>query len=82
MSSTPLKFEFDYFLAHQRELAAKYPGRFVVIKNGTVLGDYATEIEAFVQASKKEAPGTFLIQKCEPDKESITQTFRSRAMFA
>jgi len=76
-----LKKEFEYFLEHREEFAKKYNGRFIVIKNREVIGDYKTEIEAVEETSKKEEIGTFLVQKCEPGDQSFTQTFHSRVSF-
>jgi len=73
-----MKQEFDYFLKHQKEIVAKYNGKFVVIKNQKVLGAYASELEAVKETSKTEKMGTFLVQKCEPGDSAYTQTFHSR----
>lgn len=73
-----LKKEFEYFLEHQKELADKYEGKFIVIKNQKILGVYDSEIEAVTKTSKEEELGTFLVQKCEHGDASFTQTFHSR----
>ena len=46
MADARLQKEFEYYLAHQTELAAKYQGRYIVIKGGEVLGHYASPEEA------------------------------------
>lgn len=74
----PLEKEFQYYVAHQDELVEKYKGKFIVIKGEKVLGAYDSESEAISQTSQKEEFGTFLVKKCEPGKESYTQTFHSR----
>jgi hypothetical protein len=79
--SVPLEREFRFYLANQSNLVEKYNGRFVVIKDDKVIGDYPNEIEAITETSKIHEPGTFLIQKCEPGPESYTQTFHSRVAF-
>jgi hypothetical protein len=76
-----LEKEFDYYLAHQAELVKKYKGRFLVIRGAQVVGDYATRVEASKKSSSKYAPGTFLIQECQPGKNSYTYTFHSRVAF-
>ena len=76
-----LKAEFEYFLAHQDELANKYPGRVVVIKDQRVIGDFADQATAIFETSKKHPLGTFLVQKAEPGTRAYTQTFRSRVSF-
>ena len=80
---SPLQQEFDYYVAHKDELVAKYNGMFAVIKGGTVIGAYATDLEAVTQAQKQgHALGTFLVQKVEPGEAAYTQTFHSRVSFA
>jgi len=79
--SKPLEKEFKYYLDNQDELVKKYNGRFIVIKNQKVIGDYSTELEAIKKTSQKEELGTFLIQKCEPGSDSYSQMFHSRVAF-
>lgn len=76
-----LKQEFEYFLEHQKELAEKHNGKYVVIKNRQVIGVFDSELDAVEETSKKEKMGTFLVQKCEPGDASFTQTFHSRVSF-
>lgn len=75
-----LKKEFEYYLANQKELVRKYDGRFIVIKNQKVIGNYGSEPEAYIEAQKQNELGTFLIQKCTSGKDSYTQTFHSRVL--
>jgi hypothetical protein len=74
--------EFDYYLAHQQELARQYSGKFLVIKGQTVIGVFDSELEAVQKTSKSHELGTFLVQKCEASDQSHTQTFHSRVSFA
>ena len=76
-----LEREFDYYLQHQKELVQKYNGKVIVIKGQAVIGVFDSELEAVQKTSKTEELGTFLVQKCEPGKESYTQTFHSRVAF-
>lgn len=78
---TTLNKEFDYYLDHQNELVNKYNGRFIVIKDCQVLGDYETEIEAVEKTSIKHEIGTFLVQLCRPGKDNYTSHFHSRVAF-
>ena len=73
--------EFQYYLDNQQDLVAKYNGKTLVIKDLKVVGVYNSEAEAYTEASKQFAVGTFLIQKCQPGKENYTQTFHTRASF-
>lgn len=78
----PLVIEFDYYLANRDELVKKYNGKVIVIKNQKVIGQYDSELEAVLEASKTDEMGTFLVQRCSPDENSFTQTFHSRVTFA
>jgi len=76
-----LKDEFEFYLGNQKELADKYNGKFLVIKNQKIIGVYDSELEAIQETSKTEQLGTFLVQKCEYGDSSTTQTFHSRVSF-
>lgn len=76
-----LKEEFEYYISHQNELLKKYAGKFLVIKNKSIIGVYDSEIDAYTETVKQEEAGTFLIQECQPGNESYTQTFRTRVVF-
>ena len=80
--SNPLEKEFTYYLDHQDELVARYNGKFIVIKNCSVIGAYDSEFKAIEETQKAHPLGTFLVQKCEPGTASYTQTFHSRVVFA
>lgn len=77
-----LKDEFEWYLKNQKDLAEKYNGKFLVIKNQQVIGVYNSQLEAVEETSKNEKLGTFLVQKCEPGEASFTQTFHSRVHFS
>ncbi len=76
-----LEKEFDYYLEHQDELVKEYNGKFIVIKGNKVIGAFSSEIEAINETLEKHELGTFLVQKCEPGRESYTQTYHSRVVF-
>jgi hypothetical protein len=76
-----LKKEFEYYIAHQDELVKQYNGKYVVIKDYTIIGAYDTELEAVQKTSLNHELGTFLVQKCEPGSNSYTQTYHSRVVF-
>ena len=78
---SPLKREFEYFLANQAELVKKYNGRFVVIKNQAVIGVFDDQATAVTETSKSHELGTFLVQKVEPGSDVYSQTFHSRVAF-
>lgn len=78
---TALHEEFQYFKNNQQDLVEKYYGRYLVIKDQEIHGDYDTELEAYEQAKSKYEPGSFLIQHCLPGDEATSQTFHSRVAF-
>jgi len=77
-----LEREFDFFLKNQETLVKKYRGKCIVIKNKKILGAYPDIPSAIAETSKKEEPGTFLVQTCEPGKAIFTQFFHSRVKAA
>jgi len=78
-----LQEEFKYYLDHQDELVKQHFGRYIVIKDEKVLGDFGSEVEAilFAKNNLKLEQGTFLVQHCMPGKENYTNFFHSRVMF-
>ena len=81
MPEDNLKPEFDYYLAHQKEMVSRYNGKFVVIKGQKVLGAYDDQATAVSSTMKEHELGTFLVQKVEPGPGAYTQTYHSRAAF-
>ncbi len=77
-----LKDEFQYYLDHQDEIVAAHDGKFVVIKDHTVVGVYDSELEAVTEAQKVYELGTFLVQHVSHGKAAYTQTFHSRVVFS
>lgn len=69
---------FQYYLDHQKKLVKKYNGKFIVIKDGEVLGSYDDELEAVEKTSKDYEIGTFLVQFVSPGDSAYTQNFYSR----
>jgi hypothetical protein len=79
--ASPLEKEFEYYLANQEEFVREHSGKVLVIKDCSIIGVYDSEAEALEEASKQHELGTFLVQRCEPGADSVTQTFHSRAVF-
>lgn len=75
-----LNKEFKYYIANQTELVAKYPNKFIVIKNSTVIGVYDSHSEAYNKTIESEVLGTFLIQHCLAGTDSYSQTFHSQVI--
>lgn len=78
MADTALRADFEYYVEHQAALARRYQGRYIVVRGGVVLGDYETASEAVRETVRRYKPGTFLVQLCDADPDSIKQTFHSR----
>lgn len=79
---SPLKKEFQYYLDHQKEMVEKYNGKFIVIKDETVVGCYDNELSAITNAQQKgHKAGTFLVQFVSPGDTAYKQTFHSRVVF-
>lgn len=78
---TKLEKEFNFYLQNQDKLVEKYNGKYIVIKNNDIIGVFDSEFEAIKETSKRYELGTFLVQKCEPGKDSYTQTYHSRVAF-
>lgn len=76
-----LEQEFSYYISNKDLLIKQYLGRFLVIKDQEVVGDFDTEIDAYSFGVSNYELGTFLIQQCLPGEESYTQTFHSRVIF-
>jgi hypothetical protein len=77
-----LEKEFKYYVDNQKELVKQYNGKFIVIKDEKIIGAYPSEIIAYTETIKNNELGTFLIQLCMPGKDSYSQTFHSRVIFA
>ena len=77
-----LDTEYKYYLEHQQELLEHYRGRFLVIIGKSVVGDYDSQAEAYLDSIKKYELGSFLIQECTDGPCGYTQTYHSRVIFA
>lgn len=67
---------YIYFINHLDELLKQYEGKFLVIKDESVIGIYETFDEAYDKTAETEELGTFIIQPCI-DEDSDTYTFLS-----
>lgn len=79
-----LEKEFKYYLENHSSLVKSHFGRYIVIKDEKILGDFNSEIEAILFAKNDLGLklGTFLVQHCMPGKENYTQLFHSRVSFS
>ncbi|MGH7202934.1 MAG: hypothetical protein ACREHC_00645 [Candidatus Levyibacteriota bacterium] len=72
--------EYKYYKDNQESLLQKHKNKVLVIIGEEVVGVYDDEASAYQDSISKYKLGTFLIQKCLPEEETI-QTFHSRAAF-
>jgi len=79
--NNPLEKDFRFYLDHQDEMVEKYDGKFIVIKDGIVLGDFDDELTAVTETRKAHELGTFLVQRVSPGNAAYSQTFHSRVVF-
>jgi len=56
----------------------KYNGKFIVIKNLSVIGAFDDFNQAIDETLKDHEKGTFIVQKCSSGEEDYTLTFHSR----
>ena len=76
-----LKDEFAFYVENQKDLGDKYEGKYIVIKSRQVIGHYSSRQEALDTTLKEHSMGTFLLRKCDPDPDSLKETYHSRVRF-
>lgn len=75
--------EFEFFTENHDELFAKYPNKFVVLKDKAVVLTGDSFEDAYAKALDSGLIlGSFLIQECTQGDSAYTQTFLSRVVFA
>lgn len=75
--------DFQFFTDNQKELYSKYPNRYLVIQNQSVLFDTATIVDALNTAANRGLKnGEYIIQKCSEGAEAFTQVYHSRVAFS
>jgi len=74
-----LKDEFNYYIKHKDSFVEKYNGKFVSIKNHSVICEANTREEAITHTIKiGHAIGTFLVQYVSRSNDESIQRFHSR----
>lgn len=58
--------EFLWYKKHEESLLNEYLGRYIVIKNEEVIGDYDSKTQAWKATIATHAPGSFIIHHCVP----------------
>lgn len=74
---------FKYFNDNFEELCKSYLGKYIVIKDESVIGCYNSFDEAFDETIKTEEIGSFLIQLCSSDEDNnINYFYSNNVVFA
>jgi len=73
--------EYKYYESHKEELIQKYAGKFIVIVESKIVGDFDSREEALTQSVKKLKIGTFLIQEIKSNSSDETMMFHSQVAF-
>ncbi len=71
---------FNWYIEHQAELVEKFDGRYIVLHDDAVVGNFESELEAYEFAKENCEPGKFMIQLVSPGTSNYTQTFHSRVV--
>jgi hypothetical protein len=75
----PLKRNLDWYISNQQELSSKHNGKVLLIVDQKLVAVFDSMNEAYTEAIKAYAPGTFTLQPCSPDADSYTLTLYSPA---
>jgi hypothetical protein len=67
-----LKKNLDWYIANQKELSEKYTGKILLIVDQHLVKVFDEMSDAYTEASKLYAVGTFTLQPCSPDSDSYT----------
>lgn len=65
--------DYRWFLDHLEELYFQHGEAYVVIQNKKVIGVYGNESRAVLETRKKEPMGSFIVQLCGPNEESLVE---------
>jgi len=73
---------YAYFESNLKKLLEQYGGKFIIIKDETVIEAYNSFDEAYQSAIKTEQLGTFLIQHCVENEEDTVAFVSGNVSFA
>lgn len=73
--------ELQFFIANQDQLVAQYAGQILILQGRQVVGAHPTLLAAYLDALRRFAPGTFMLQRCEPGPDAYTVTISTRDLF-
>ncbi len=75
-----LEKEYNFYKNKQKEFLKKYSGKVLLIVGEELIEVFDDEESAYKKAITLYKLGSFLIQRCAPENETI-QTFHSRVIF-
>ena len=64
--------DFDFFVDHFHSLYEHYGHCYIAIRNGAVLGSYASAADAVDHLSPVHPLGSYIIQECSDDVSAYT----------
>jgi hypothetical protein len=64
--------DLQWFIANQDQLVKQCNGKTLIIRNQAVVGVLDVELDAYLDARRRFAPGTFSIQECIAGEEAYT----------
>lgn len=64
--------ERKLFVAHAEEWAKTYPGRFLVVKDETLVGNFATIDEALAAGARRFGLQPFLVRRAGEKEETVS----------
>lgn len=73
--------DFKWFQDNMKSLYSKYPDKFLVISNQSIIAIGETFNEALEQALKTKKAGEFIIQQCEKE-NTISHYYNMAVSFA
>ena len=68
------KKELQFFITNQDDLVRQFRGKTLVLKDLVVVGAYPSPLAAYLAARQQFAPGTYMLQPCEPGPGAYTVT--------
>ena len=77
MNETLQDRDYSWFIDNLPMLYQKYGDDYIVIKNKNVIGRYKSFAEGVHNTEKTEEIGTFIVQKCGPNQESLMEHITS-----
>lgn len=69
-----LKGQYDYYVAHEKELLQQYLGKQLIISDGLQVFSFDTPKEAYRFGVQNFGAGHFMLHKCVPGSLNVVHT--------